>query len=62
MANSDRRLASDGYQPLTEGYQPGKQQLVQKGHKPESTTGKALHQSAPRPPSGGSSARKPPQK
>jgi hypothetical protein len=62
MAGSDRRLAQDGYGPITEGYQPGKAQPLQKGHTTASTSGNAQQQSAPRPPNGGSSASKPPRK
>jgi hypothetical protein len=51
-------MAQDGYKPITEGYQPGKPQAVQKGYTP-ATGGNAQQQSAPPPPSGGSSASKP---
>ena len=60
MAISNRRMAQDGYRPITEGYQPGKGQPLQKGYTPTTNSGNA--QSAPKPPSGGSSAAKPPTK
>jgi hypothetical protein len=54
-------MAQDDYEPLTEGYQPGKSTPLQKGYAP-STNGSQAQQTAPRPPSGGSSASKPAQK
>jgi hypothetical protein len=46
MARSDRRMAQDGYKPITEGYQPGKPQPVERGYSPK-TGGNAQQQSAP---------------
>jgi len=63
MARSDRP-AQDGYQPITEGYQPGRvkaTQTTQKAYAPISNAGSTT-QEAPRPPSGGSSAAKPAKK
>jgi hypothetical protein len=60
MTKSDR-LTHDGYMPITEGYQPGRPQPIQKGYAPAiDADGNA--QQAPPPPSGGSSATKPAKK
>jgi hypothetical protein len=61
MAKSDRQMTQDGYRPLTEGYQPGRAQPLQKGYTPTSTS-TSTQQAPPPPPRGGSSAAKPPQK
>lgn len=61
MATNDTRIAQHGYQPLTEGYQPGQNAALQKGYTP--TPASSTAQSAPPPPpKGGSSAAKPSQK
>jgi hypothetical protein len=57
MAGSDRRTANDGYRPITEGYQPRKPQISQRGYTPAQSGNSG--QQAPKPPSGGSSASKP---
>ena len=51
---SDKRLAQDGYRPLTEGYQPGSQ-VIQKGYTPSA----ASNYVQPPPPRGGSGVMKP---
>ena len=61
MAKPEQRIAHDGYQPITEGYQPGRPQTVQKGYIPVSNaSGNVRHQAQP--PKGGSSAAKPSKK
>jgi hypothetical protein len=61
MAKPDRQMTHDGYRPITEGYQPGRGQPLEKGYKPGTAGGNA-QQAAPPPPRGGSSATKPAQK
>ena len=61
MAKSDRQMTHDGYRPITEGYQPGQAQPLQKGYTP-ATNASGGPQPPPPPPSGGSSAAKPAQK
>ncbi len=52
-----RRMAQDGYQPITEGYQPGSGALpLQKGYQ---RTGAMTTQAQKPPPKGGSAAAKP---
>jgi hypothetical protein len=57
MTKSDR-LTHDGYRPITEGYQPGRPQPIQKGYAPV-TNASGNAQQTPPPPRGGSSAAKP---
>lgn len=59
MAKSGKQMAQDGYKPITEGYQPGRGQPLQKGYTPTSSNGPTQQT---QPPSGGSSAAKPAQK
>ncbi len=61
MAKSDRQTTHDGYRPITEGYQPGQAEPLQKGYTP-ATNASRNSQQPPKPPSGGSSAAKPTQK
>ena len=61
MTKTDRQMARDGYQPVTEGYQPGRPQPIQKGFTPTSTASGNTQQST-QPRSGGSSAAKPAKK
>lgn len=62
MTKSDSQIARQGYQPITEGYQPGQAQPVQKGYTPITNAGEDAPQAPPQPPSGGSSAARPAQK
>lgn len=58
MTRPDRRMAEDGYQPITEGYQPGRPQPLQKVYTPVTNASRDAQQPPP-PPKGGSSAAKP---
>ena len=59
MAITARMIAHDGNGPLTEGYQPGQALIAQYGYSPTANTGNGSQSTAPKPPSGGSSAAKP---
>lgn len=61
MEKSDTQISRHGYQPITEGYQPGQADPLQKGYTPATNASRDAQQ-PPRPPSGGSSAAKPAQK
>ena len=61
MADSDVQTSQHGYQPVTEGYQPGQQQPLSKGFQPFGS-GAIPARPPPTPPSGGSNAAKPAQK
>lgn len=62
MEKSDTQISRHGYRPITEGYQPGQAQPLQRGYVPATNGGENAQQPAPPPPSGGSSAAKPAQK
>ena len=59
MAKPVKQMTQDAYKPITEGYQPGRGQPLQKGYTP-TPANEAAQQTQP--PSGGSSAAKPAQK
>ncbi len=57
MAKSTRGFAQDGYRPITEGYQPNidPKDVIERGYVPQGRGQGAT----PKPPSGGSSIKKP---
>lgn len=58
----DQQISRHGYQPITEGYQPGQVQPIWRGSTRTAGASETVQQAPSTPPSGGSSAAKPAQK